>query len=146
MLIDTSVAKLLGSSLSDKGTIRACDAVIRAGDGIKKEGILIASHALTNNKCKFRSFYSWNNLPKIIKDGVYVVNLGKHKSTETHRVALYMNDNTTTYFDSYGLENIPEEVETITGNENNIVNVFGMQACDLIMCGYFCVGFIDFNV
>ena len=57
-----------------------------------------------------------------------------------------MNGNTTTYFDSYGLENIPEEVETINGNENNIVNVFGMQACDLIMCGYFCVGFIDFNV
>ena len=57
-----------------------------------------------------------------------------------------MNDNTTTYFDSYGLENIPEEVETIIGNENNIVNVFGMQACDLIMCGYFCVGFIDFHV
>ena len=31
-----------------------------------------------------------------------------------------------------------------TGNKNVITNVYKIQANDLIMCGYFCIGFIDF--
>ena len=31
-----------------------------------------------------------------------------------------------------------------TGNKNIITNVYKIQANDLIMCGYFCIGFIDF--
>ena len=29
-------------------------------------------------------------------------------------------------------------------NKNIIVNIFRIQAYDSIMCGYFCIGFIDF--
>ena len=30
------------------------------------------------------------------------------------------------------------------GNKNIIINLYGIQAYDLIMCRYFCIRFIDF--
>ena len=28
--------------------------------------------------------------------------------------------------------------------KNIVTNIFKIQACDSVMCGYFCIGFIDF--
>ena len=36
-----------------------------------------------------------------IKDGAYVINLDEYHDIETHWVALYVNNKTTTYFDSF---------------------------------------------
>ena len=56
-----------------------------------------------------------------------------------------MNDKNTTYFDSFGVENIPKEIKKFIGNKNIIANIYSIQACHLIViCGYFCIGFIDF--
>ena len=71
-------------------------------------------HPLTNfeiqtyyqNEPKFNSFYSRNNLPKI-KDGAYVINLDEYKSIGTHWIALQVNDDNITYFDSFGVKYIP---------------------------------------
>ena len=41
------------------------------------------------NKLRFNGLYSGNNLPKIIKDGAYVINLVECKDTGTHWVALF---------------------------------------------------------
>ena len=41
-----------------------------------------------------------------------VVNPDEHKSTGTHWVALYVNGNKTTYFDSFGVEHILEKMKT----------------------------------
>ena len=30
------------------------------------------------------------------------------------------------------------------GNKNIITNIYRMQACNSVMCGYFCIGFTDF--
>ena len=50
-----------------------------------------------------------------------------------------MNNNDVTYFDSFGVEHIPE------GHSLSITtNIFRIQANDSVMCGYFCIGFIDF--
>ena len=49
--------------------------------------------------------YSRNNLPKI-KDGAYVINLNDYESIGTHWIALYVNGDNVTYFDSFGLEHI----------------------------------------
>ena len=54
-----------------------------------------------------------------------------------------MNGNSVTYFDSFGVEYIPEEIKRFISNKN-ITNIFRMQAYDSIMCRYFCIGFIDF--
>ena len=32
----------------------------------------------------------------------------------------------------------------VIGNKNIVPNIFRVQAYDSIMCGYFCIGFIDF--
>ena len=49
-----------------------------------------------------------------------------------------------TYFDSFGVEHIPKEIKNFINNKNIIANMFRIQAYDLAMCGYFCIGFIDF--
>ena len=49
-----------------------------------------------------------------------------------------------TYFDSFGVEHIPKEIKAFINNKNIKANVFRVQAYDLIMCGYFCIGLIDF--
>ena len=48
------------------------------------------------------------------------------------------------YFDSFGVEHIPEEIKKIIGNKNIKANLFRVQAKNSVMCGYFCIGFIDF--
>ena len=57
-------------------------------------------------------------------------------------VALYVQNNNVIYFDSFGVEHIPKEIKSFINNKN-ITNIFRIQAYDLIMCGYFCIGFID---
>ena len=84
-----------------------------------------------------------NNLSNFVKDGTYVVNLDEYKSIETHWIALYAKDNSVTYFDSFGVENIPEEIKRFTDNKN-IIDIFRIKAYDLMICGYFCIGFIYF--
>ena len=42
--------------------------------------------------------------------GAYVINLDEYESIGTHWIALYVNDNNVTYFDSYGVEYIPKEI------------------------------------
>ena len=74
-----------------------------------------------------------------IKDKAYVINLDEYKSIGTHWIALYVNGDNVTYFDSVGVEYIPKEIKKFIGNKN-ITNVKYKS----IMCGYFCIGFIDF--
>ena len=54
------------------------------------------------------------------------------------------NSNNVTYFDSFGVEHIPKEIKEFVKNKNLKINIFRIQAYDSIMCGYFCIGFIDF--
>ena len=55
------------------------------------------------------------------------------------------NNNSVTYFDSFGVEHIPKEIkEFIVRSLSITTNIFRIQAYDSIMCGYFCIGFIDF--
>ena len=95
------------------------------------------------NELRFNGVYSRDNLPKI-KDGAYVINLDEYSDIGTHWVALYIQNNDVTYFDSFGVKHIPKEIRTFIGNKNIKTNIFRIQAYDSIMCGYFCIGFIDF--
>ena len=61
-----------------------------------------------------------------------------------HMIVLYINTKTLTYFDSFGVENIPKEIRNCINNKNIIANIFRIQAYDSVMCRYFCTGFIDF--
>ena len=48
------------------------------------------------------------------------------------------------YFDSFVVEHISKEIKKFIGNKNIKTDIFRIQANNLIMCGYFCIGFIDF--
>ena len=54
------------------------------------------------------TFISRNNLPRI-KDGTYVINLDDKKSQGVHWVSFFIDRNTAVYFDSFGIEYIPQE-------------------------------------
>ena len=107
-------------------------------------------HPLTNfeiqqyyqNKPKFNGVYSRNNLPKI-KDGAYLINSDEFKSIGAHWIALYVNAENVTYFDSFGVEHIPKQLRKFIGNKTITTNIYRMQAYDS-MCRCFCIGFIDF--
>ena len=97
------------------------------------------------NEPRFNGVYSRDNLPKI-KDGAYVINLDGYSDIGTHWVALYVqnNNNNVIYFNSFGVEHISKEVKAFINNKNIKTNIFKVQAYDSIMCGYFCIGLIDF--
>ena len=57
---------------------------------------------------------------------------------------MYLKNNDITYFDSFGVEYITEKIIELMGRKNVIANIFRIQAYDSIMCGYICIGFIDF--
>ena len=55
-----------------------------------------------------------------------------------------MNGNNIIYFDSFGVEHVPKEILKIIGNKYIVTIIYGIQAYDLIMYGYFCITIIDF--
>ena len=67
-------------------------------------------------------------------------------------ISLIISYNSVTYFDSFGVEHIPKEIKAFINrplssalHDKNIkTNIFRMQAYDSIMCGYFCIRFINF--
>ena len=95
--------------------------------------------------------YARNNLPKTIKKGAYVINLDEYENTGTHWVALFVKPKYTVYFDSFGIEHIPKEINKFIRSKelghavrNDIKsNIFRIQAYDSIMCRCFCIEFIN---
>ena len=162
MLLGTLGASLLGNLLTGgKGIMRAGDGIVRATSGSKKNlNLLLPFHPLTNieiseyyaNERRFNRVYSRNNLPNKIKKGTYVINLDEYENTGTHWVALFVKPKYTVYFDSFGIEHIPKEINKFINNDttkSNAItsiksNIFRIQAKDSIMCGYFCIEFINY--
>ena len=62
---------------------------------------------------------------------------------------MYSLNNNVTYFNSFGVEHISKEIKTLIGNINTMgsmvrKNLFRIQAYGSVICGYCCIGFIDF--
>ena len=91
-----------------------------------------------------QDIYSRNNLPKKIKKGAYVINLDQYENTDTHWIALFVKTYEIIYFDSFGIEHIPKEVEHAIGNKDIKASIFRLQAYDSIMCDYYCIEFINY--
>ena len=166
MLLGTLDAILLGNLLTGKGAMATSQGrgINRAGKGKginwSGEGLLRAGYGnskmdfiitITNfeiqnyyqNEPRFNGVFSIDNLPKI-KDGAYLKNLDEYSNVGTHWVALYVQNNNVTYFDSFGVEHMPKEIKAFIKNKKITRNILKIQAYDSIMYGYFCIGFIDF--
>ena len=120
----------------------------------------LLAHPLTNFETQeyYQEVFSRDNLPNTIrlkglrskklgsavKNGAYVINLDEYCDIGTHWVALYVNNKIATYFDSFGVEYIPREIMKFITRKKIITNIYRIQAYDSIICGYFCIGFINF--
>ena len=110
------------------------------------------AHPLTNfgikkyyqNEHRFNCVDYRDNLPKTINDGVYKINLDEYVDVGKYWAALYSKHIELIYFGSFGIEHTPKEIKKFIGNKNIKTNIFRMQAKNAMMCGYFCIGFIDF--
>ena len=113
---------------------------------------LIPPHPLTNfeikeyykNDPRFNGVYSRDNLPKTIKNGTSAINLDEYADVGTHWIALYVKNNEFIHFDRFGVEPLPKEMKKLIGHKNTEINIFKILADNSVMCGYFCIGFIDF--
>ena len=63
----------------------------------------------------------------------------KQKNSMQHA----LNHNAT-YFNSFEVEQISKQIIKFIGNKNIKTNNFRIQANNSVMCGWFCIGFIDF--
>ena len=115
MLLGSSGASLLGNLLTDgNGIMKAGDGIVRAGEGSGS------------------------------KKGAYVINLDEYENTGMHWIALFVKPKYTVYCDSFGIEYIPKDINKFIGNNDIKSNIFRIQAYDSIMCGYFCIKFINY--
>ena len=115
---------------------------------------LMSLHPLTNfelqkyyqNEPRINGIYSRDNLPEKRKkeNGAYVINLDEYADVGTHWIALFCNRSGIVYFDSFGVEDVPKEKKKFVGNKIIIGSIFLVRANNSVICGYFCIGFIDF--
>ena len=109
-------------------------------------------HPLTNfqikkyyqNEPRFNGVFSRDNLSKKIKNGAYVINLDEYADVGIHQISWQEEDNEIIYFDSSAIEHVPKEIKKFIGHKNIKIDISRIQANNSIMCGYFCIGFIDF--
>ena len=95
------------------------------------------SYPLTNfeiqkyyeNEPKFNDVYLRNNLSKIM-DGAYIITLDECESIRTHSISLFV-------------KHIPKKIRKFIRNKNVVTNIYRVKTYDSIMCGCFCIRFID---
>ena len=115
-------------------------------------GFLMPPHLLTNyeiqqyyqNEKSLMVFFFRKSLPEKIKDGDYIINPDECAEVGIDWIALFCSRNEIVFFDSFGVEHVPEEIKEFNWNKNMKANIFRIQANDSVMCGCFCIGFIDF--
>ena len=60
-----------------------------------------------------------------------------------NRNCVNMNAENATYFDNFRVKNVPKEIRKFIWNKYLITNIYRIQACNSIMCLYFCIRCID---
>ena len=63
-------------------------------------------------------------MPKKLKDGAYIINFDEYADAGTHWIALFCKRNEIVYFNSFGVEHVPEEIKEFIGNKNIKSNIF----------------------
>ena len=73
-----------------------------------------------------------------------MINLDGKQSKGTHWVSLFIDKNTALYFDSFGIEYIPEEVLNKIRDKFIKRNIFRTQDNDSNKCRFYCITFIKY--
>lgn len=93
---------------------------------------------------KFGGVFSRDNLPYMLKEQFYIVNLDDKEGPGTHWVVIFNIGEQCIYFDSFAVDP-PEEVisRMRQTNKKMIANIYRIQAIDSINCGFFCIYVVD---
>ena len=96
-------------------------------------------HPLTNfkiqrdhqNDARFNGVYSINHL-LVIKYRAYAINIHEYKCVGTHWIVWYVNHDNVTYFDSFGVEQIPktDSKKYSSWFKNFTTNIYEVKVCD----------------
>ena len=62
-----------------------------------------------------------------LKNGAYIINLEEYESIGIHWIALHANAKNVTYFDSFGVEHIRNEIKKFIENKNITTNIYRIQ-------------------
>ena len=73
-----------------------------------------------------------------------VVNLANSNDVGTHWISMKLIDNKLFYFDSYGIEFVPDIIKK--QYDKIITNIYRIQSIDSKECGKFCIMFIKANI
>ena len=77
------------------------------------------------------------------KGWAHVINFNEYTDVGTHWIALYVSNNEITYFDSFGVGHVPQEIKKIIGHKKIKTDIFRAHANKSIVQGYFYIGFND---
>ena len=75
---------------------------------------------------------------------MYVINLDDKNSKRTYWISLFIDKNLALYFDPFGIEYIPLEVLNKIRYKSITHNIFRIQDNESIMCGSYCIAFIEY--
>ena len=73
-----------------------------------------------------------------------VINFDEKNSNGTHWFSLFIDKNLAVYFHSFGVQYIPQEVLNKINDKSITRNIFRMQENESIMCGFYCIAFIEY--
>ena len=88
--------------------------------------------------------FSKDNVPILKNNESSIVNLANSFNKGTHWVAMKFINNRLFYFDSYGIEFIPDIIKK--QYKKIITNIYRIQSNDSNECGKFCILFIKANI
>ena len=88
------------------------------------------------NERGFNGFYSRDNLPKTIKDGTYVINFDEY--VDVHIGVLCIVKRLKLFISTV------LQLKMFLKKLKNLLGIKTVQSNNSIMCGYFCIRFIDF--
>ena len=72
-----------------------------------------------------------------------MINLDDKNSKGTHWVSLFIDRNLAVYFDSFGIEYIPQEVLNKIRDKSTTQNIFRIQDSESFMFGFYDIAFIQ---
>ena len=63
-------------------------------------------------------------MAKKIKDGAYVINIDEYADVGTYWIALFCKRSEIVYFESFGVEHVPEEIQKFIVIKSIKANIF----------------------
>ena len=100
---------------------------------------------LKNNK-NYIGTFSKNNVSILKNNQSTIVNLANSNDKGSHWIGMKYVDKKLFYFDSYGIQYIPDIIKNQYSDNKIITNIYRIQSNDSNECGKFCIMFIQSNI